>query len=211
MRICSLLPSITEIAFELGLGECVVGVTHECDWPPEALSKPQLTSSRIHTGNSSSAEIDSQVRLEPGSLYDLDASSLEELAPDVILTQSLCRVCAVDESLVRRVADSFATRPIVRAYHPTCLAEVLAMIRDIGEVTNSSSAADRLVQRFERELDSVRSALSGAGRMRVACLEWTDPLFACGHWTPELAGVAAGDECLGRAGQLSRQVTWHDL
>jgi iron complex transport system substrate-binding protein len=212
MRICSLLPSITEILFELGLGECVVGVTHECDWPPEALSKSQLTSSRIETENCSSAEIDAQVRIDPGSLYNLDVSSLEKLKPDLILTQSLCPVCAVDESLVRRVTESMPSRPRVRAFHPTCLADVLAMIREIGELTGCPSAASRLVLRFDGELDRVRAAVSGTGhRARVVCLEWTDPLFACGHWTPELVGIAAGDECLGRVGQMSRPVTWKEL
>jgi iron complex transport system substrate-binding protein len=212
MRICSLLPSITEILFELELGESVVGVTHECDWPPEALSKPQLTSSRINTQNRSSAEIDAQVRLELGSLYNLDAALLEELAPDLVLTQSLCPVCAVDESLVRKVADSLPSRPLVRAYHPTCLADVIATIREIGDLTGSRAAADRLALRFDTELSRVRTGAAGRGRQtRVVCLEWTDPLFACGHWTPELVEVASGRECLGSAGQMSRQVSWQDL
>jgi iron complex transport system substrate-binding protein len=212
MRICSLLPSITEILFELGLGESVVGVTHECDWPLEAQTKTPLTSSRIHTQECTSAEIDAQVRSEPGSLYDLDTRSLARLAPDLILTQSLCPVCAVDEQMVREAAARLAPAPLVRAYHPTCLTDVVAMIREIGALTGANQAAEALVARFDREVEHIRRGGAGAGvAPRVVCLEWTDPLFACGHWTPELVAIAAGDERLGRAGEMSRRVSWRDL
>jgi iron complex transport system substrate-binding protein len=212
MRICSLLPSVTEILFEVGLGDCVVGVTHECDWPPEARSKPPVTSSRIETQNCTSAEIDAQVRLDPASLYDLDIHRLESLAPDLILTQSLCPVCAVDESLVRRVAGSLPSHPLVRAYHPTCVADVFQVIRDVGETTGTRAAADRLVRRFETEIERVRAGVAGRGRLkRIICLEWTDPPFACGHWTPELVGIAGGAELLGRAGKSSRAATWQEV
>src|SRR5262245_4537802 len=129
MRICSLLPSITEILFALGLGDSVVGVTHECDWPPEAQTKTRLTSSRIRTDSQTSAEIDAQVCQQAGSLYNLDTAALAQIKPDLILTQSLCPVCAVDEKMVREAAARLTPSPRVRAYHPVCLADISAMMR----------------------------------------------------------------------------------
>jgi iron complex transport system substrate-binding protein len=212
MRICSLLPSITEILFELGRGDSVVGVTHECDWPPQAQMRSQLTSSRIRTESCTSAEIDAQVRRESGSLYELDATALASLKPDLILTQSLCPVCAVDETQVREAAASLTPVPLVQAYHPMCLADVIAMIRDIAEATDAQAAGAALVRRFERAIDRIRLVVERVERRpEVVCLEWTDPPFACGHWTPELVGIAGGDERLGRAGQASRRVDWHEL
>jgi iron complex transport system substrate-binding protein len=212
MRICSLLPSITEILFEIGLGDQVVAVTHECDWPPRAQSIPHVTRSRIQTEHSSSAAIDAQVRAEAGSLYDLDRPLLAELAPDVILTQSLCPVCAVDETMVRDWAAGLAPAPSVHAYHPRTIAEVLASIHDIGRVTGAEREAQSLVDRFRASSQRIRAEVAAIDRpLRVVCLEWTDPPFACGHWTPELVSIAGGEEQLGRAGQPSRQATWQEL
>jgi iron complex transport system substrate-binding protein len=212
MRICSLLPSITEVLFELGLGDHVVGVTHECDWPPAALVKPKLTRSRIHGEACSSAEIDRQVHEQAASLYDLDAETLAQLRPDLIFTQSLCPVCAVDETAVRNVAASLPVRPKVFSYHPRRLVEVLAMVAEIGEITETVAAAQRLTGRFHAEIARVQDGLTGlSDRPRVVCLEWTDPPFACGHWTPELVELAGGRELLGQAGQPSRRAEWDEL
>lgn len=213
MRICSLLPSITEILFELGLGDSVVGVTHECDFPQQAQSRVKLTDSRIQGEGRSSAEIDEQVRGQAGSLYELDAHALAQLKPDIIFTQSLCPVCAVDETTVRRVATTLSSQPKVVSYHPTCLSEIFDMIEEIGRLTGATGAAQKLTERFHSEIKNLQVApLRGMPTApRVMCLEWTNPPFACGHWTPELVSLAGGTEVLGKAGQPSRRVEWQDV
>ncbi len=212
MRICSLLPSITEILFELGLGDDVVGVTHECDWPVQAKSRVKLTRNRIWEANLSSSEIDEQVRRQVGSLYELDAVALANLRPDLILTQSLCPVCAVDESEVRSVAATLPGSPAVVSFRPTCLNEILDSIEQIGRLTGAGAASHKLQTRFYSVIGQVQTALHElANRPRVAVLEWTNPPFACGHWTPELVSLAGGNEMLGRTGQPSRRVAWQDL
>ncbi|MBI3462251.1 MAG: cobalamin-binding protein [Planctomycetes bacterium] len=212
MRICSLLPSITETLFELGLGNSVVAVTHECDWPPEARTRTPVTRSRIRVEDQSSAQIDQQVREHDGSLYDLDADALARLRPDLILTQSLCPVCAVDETTVRQFAKFLPGEPRVFSYHPTRLADVLAMIQEIGALTDAQPAARRLTDRFGSEIERIRAEVAGLPvRPGVVCLEWIDPLFACGHWTPELVEAAGGCELLGRVGQPSRRASQEEL
>jgi iron complex transport system substrate-binding protein len=212
MRICSLLPSITEILFALDLGDSVVAVTHECDWPPEARTRTPVTRSRIQTEGRSSAEIDRQVRERSGSLYDLDADALAHLRPDIIFTQSQCPVCAVDETVVRGVATCLPGAPAVFSFQPACLAEVLGMIDEIGRTTRAAAAARRLVERFTGTIEHVRSTLTAEpARPRVVCLEWTDPPFTCGHWTPELVEIAGGTELLGVTGHDSRRATWAEL
>ncbi len=211
MRICSLLPSITEILFEIGLGEHVVGVTHECDWPPPARSRPHLTHSRIRGEGCNSAEIDRQVREQTGSLYELDAERLAELRPDIIFTQSLCPVCAMDEIVVRRVAATLSGIPTVYSFCPTCLREVIETIDVIGSVTGAVTSSQALSARFRAALESAKSPVAGSEAIDVVCLEWTDPLFTCGHWTPELIAAAGGRELLGRAGEPSRVAKWEEL
>jgi iron complex transport system substrate-binding protein len=211
MRICSLLPSITEVLFELGLGDEVVAVTHECDWPAAARAKPAVTRSRIRTYEQSSAAIDQQVRQHDGSLYELEGDTLAKLRPDLILTQSLCPVCAVDESLVRDTAKALPGQPAVFSYHPTCLADVRRMIHEIGELTGRATAAAQLDSRFDRAVANVRSVRDGAAPQQTIVLEWTNPPFACGHWTPELVELAGGRELLGRCGEPSRRVEWDDV
>ena len=211
MRICSLLPSIKETLFALGMGDSVVAVTHECDWPPEARTKTPVTCSRIRGEDCSSAEIDQQVREHDGSLYNLDTEMLARLAPDLILTQSLCPVCAVSEATVRATAKELANSPVVFSFQPTCLADVRAMIAQIGSLTGSTAAARRLCGRFEHEIEQIRSAVRNASHPPVVCLEWTNPPFACGHWTPELVEIAGGHEVLGSSGQPSRRATWQEL
>lgn len=212
MRICSLLPSITEVLFELGLGDHIVGVTHECDWPPDAAAKPKLTRSRICGDGCSSAEIDRQVREQAGSLYELDAETLAQLRPELIFTQSLCPVCAVNENAVRHVAATLPSRPKVFSYHPMRFREVLAMVDDIGRITETTSVAQQIIDRFGREITRVQEELlEVSDRPRVVCLEWTDPPFACGHWTPELVELAGGSEMIGQAGLPSRCATWDEV
>lgn len=212
MRICSLLPSITEVLFELGLGESVVAVTHECDWPAAARTKRAVTASRIRGEGQSSAEIDRLVREADGSLYDLDRAALAELRPDVILTQSLCPVCAVSEATVREVASGLPGGPDVFSFHPLSLADVRRMIREIGVITSAADRAERLIARVDSAIETVQRGLAGVtARPRVVLLEWTDPPFACGHWNPELVELAGGTELLGRVGEPSRRIRWEEL
>jgi iron complex transport system substrate-binding protein len=199
--------------FAMGLGDQVVGVTHECDWPHEARLRPHLTKSRIHGTGASSAEIDRLVQEEPGSLYDLNAELLARLRPDLILTQSLCSVCAVDEIAVRRVAEAMPGRPHVLSFHPTSLSGVFEMIESIGASANAVAEAARLVSRFNGEIQRITDRMHARefALPGVVLLEWTDPPFVCGHWTPELIELAGGRELLGRPEQPSRRATWDEI
>jgi iron complex transport system substrate-binding protein len=211
MRICSLLPSITEVLFELGLGDAVVAVTHECDWPAGARAKRAVTRSGIRTHGESSQAIDQQVRQNDAALYELDREALARIQPDLIFTQSLCPVCAVDERVVRQTAERLAGRPAVFSFQPTSLADVLRMIHEIGELTGRADAATQLASRFDRAVARVQSGSGGRAERQVVVLEWTNPPFACGHWTPELVELAGGRELLGRRGEPSRRVAWADV
>jgi iron complex transport system substrate-binding protein len=217
MRIVSLLPSLTELVCELGGVVDLVGVTHECDYPAGVKTLPQLTRSRI-SGAASSAEIDALVAAEAGSLYELDEALLEELDPDLILTQEQCDVCAVNEAVVRRAARCLKSHATVESVNPTTLAGVLAMFRRVGDLMGAVEAAERLVKRFEETTEEIKrrqSARTGGFRTnerpRVLLLEWLDPPYCSGHWNPEIIERAGGVEVLGKAGMKSRRVTWDEL
>lgn len=213
MKICSLLPSATEILFALGLGEDVAGVSHECDFPPEARSKPVLIRSRIsHT--ESAAAIDRQVRefLERGeSLYSVDFEVLAAIEPDLIVTQELCPVCAVSYDDVRAVAQTIATQPKVVALDPHTLGESFGDVRTIAQLTDSRDAALELIARQRARVDAVRVAVRGAERAPVAAIEWLDPVFVAGHWTPQIIDLAGGIDVLGFPGEPSEQTTWETV
>ncbi len=212
MRIVSLLPSATEILFTIGAGADVVGVTHECDYPDEARSLPQLTSSALpHAG--SSAEIDRHVRrsLHAGSsLYHLDADLLERLAPDLIVTQELCSVCAVSYDIVDRAAKRLRSDPRVVSLEPSSLDDVLGTIRFLGELTGHLENANNVVDQLQARIDRLR-ALQHRARPRVLVLEWTDPPMSAGHWTPGLVELAGGEAVLGNPGANSRTLTWEEI
>jgi iron complex transport system substrate-binding protein len=217
MRIVSLLPSLTELVCALGRGDDLVGVTHECDYPPGVEEKPQLTRSRI-PGGTSSGEIDALVRQQSGSLYELDEALLAELRPDLILTQEQCDVCAVNESAVRHAAMKLTRRPQVESVNPTTLAEVLAMFGRVGAFLGRAEQAEELVARFEataQELSRRRApdspARSDPESLRVLLLEWLDPPFSSGHWNPEIIHLAGGVDPVGQAGQKSRSISWNDV
>lgn len=208
MRICSLLPSATEICYALGLGDDVVGVSHECDYPAEAARKPRVIRTVIDQGRQASAEIHDAVRasVEQGtSLYLIDEPLLRDLAPDLILTQKLCEVCAITDRRLAQVLAGLPSRPEIISFHPHSLEEMLAEIRLLGLRTGCAREADRLISAFRARLANVRPAVKT--RPRVFCLEWLDPLMAAGHWVPEMVGLAGGEEVLGRAGEPSRIVT----
>ena len=213
MRIVSLVPNGTEILFALGAGEQVVGVSHECDYPEEARRRPVLTGSALLSGMSA-AEVDAAVSAQVGggeSLYTLDEARIAELAPDVIVTQQLCPVCAVSTAQVDGAVRPLARCPEVVSLDPKTLADVLADIRRVGELTGRTAEAAALVGELERRLDAVRAAVAGRSRPRVLALEWLDPPFAGGHWVPEMIEIAGGINLVGRPGGRSVRLTWDQL
>ncbi|HKE81289.1 MAG TPA: cobalamin-binding protein [Solirubrobacteraceae bacterium] len=210
MRIVSLVPHATELLFALGLGDDVVGVTHECDFPDAVLSLPHITRDRL-PGGLSAAEIDAEVRkrTERGeAIYDLDADRLRALEPDLIVTQELCPVCAVSYDDVRAVAETIPTHPRVVALDPHTLGESFGDVRTIAQVTDSRDAALELVARQRARVDAVRVAVRGAERVPTVAIEWFDPVFVAGHWTPQIIELAGGIDVLGFAGERSEQTTW---
>jgi iron complex transport system substrate-binding protein len=210
MRIVSLLPALTELVAALGHQGDLVGVTHECDFPPGVERLPHLTRSRI-SASGSSAAIDALVAEQAGSLYALDADLLAELRPDLILTQAQCDVCAVNEAAVRSAAAALPGAPAVESVNPTCLADVHAMFRKVGDLLDARAAADERIARFDATAEAVKRRLAGRPPARVVLLEWLDPPYCCGHWNPELIGRAGGVETIGAAGQRSRRLSWAEV
>jgi iron complex transport system substrate-binding protein len=213
VRIVSLVPHATELLFALGLGPDVVGVTHECDYPLEAAELPQVTRNVLPDGLTP-AEIDRAVRerTEAGeSIYELDDELVEELEPDLIVTQALCHVCAVSVEEVHALAQTLPGPPRVLSLDPTTYGETLGDVRTVAQATGSKDAALDLIARTARRADVVRLAVRGAPRPRVAALEWMDPVFVAGHWTPQLIEMAGGEDVLGFAGEPSREATWEEV
>ena len=213
MRIVSLLPSTTEILFAIGAGDDVVGVTFECDHPVEARSRTIVSTSALPPGLSS-AEIDAFVvaALHRGDdLYHLDEGALSGLDADLVVTQDLCAVCAVDVSVVDDALAHLGCTAEVLTIDPHHLAEVLESILVLGRATGHEPAAAALVADQRARLDAVTHRVAGRPRPRVMLLEWTDPPFAPGHWIPEMVTLAGGDPVLGRAGEKSRRVTWDEV
>ena len=213
MRIVSLVPHATELLFALGLGDQVVGVTHECDYPEEAQDRPQVTRDVLEPGLGP-AQIDAAVRArtEAGkSIYELDEELVTELEPDLIVTQALCHVCAVSVDEVRALAATLPGPPQVVSLDPKTYGETVGDVRTIAQATGAKDAALDLIARTARRADVVRLAVRGAPRPRVAALEWLDPVFVAGHWTPQLIDMAGGDDVLGLPGEPSRQATWEEV
>jgi iron complex transport system substrate-binding protein len=210
MRIVSLVPHATELLFALGLGDDVVAVTHECDFPAAARSLPQITRDVLPPGLSA-GEIDAAVRerTERGeAIYELDAERLRELEPDLIVTQELCPVCAVSIDDVRAVAETISSQPRVVALDPHTLGESFGDVRTIAQLTDSRKAALDLIARQRARVDAVRLAVRRAERVPMAAIEWFDPVFIAGHWTPQIVDIAGGIDVLGFAGEHSEQSTW---
>ena len=210
MRIVSLVPHATELLFALGLGDDVVGVTHECDYPPAARDILPVTRDVLPEGLSA-AEIDAAVRerTQAGdSIYELDEELLRELEPDLIVTQALCSVCAVSHDEVQAVALTLPEPPRVISLDPKTYGETLGDVRTIAQATSSKDAALDLIARTARRADIIRLAVRGEPRPRVVALEWLDPVFVAGHWTPQLIEMAGGDDVLGLPGEPSQQATW---
>ncbi len=215
MRICSLLPGATEIAFALGLGDDVVGVTHECDYPAEARQKPVVVRSLIDSHRMTSLEIDRWVSERLGSnqgLYMIDEERLREAAPDVILTQGLCDVCAIDYNEVVTASETLANKPKIVSLTPNCLTDVLSDLTRVGEATGQRQKAEQVIRDLEQRISAVREGVARPSpRPRVACLEWFDPIYAAGHWVPEMVELAGGHDVLGRNGEPSAKIDWNKV
>lgn len=213
MRIISLVPNGTEILFAVGAGEQVLGVSHECDFPPEARTRPILTGSALTPGMSPS-EVDQAVSAQVGSglsLYTLDEARIADLEPDLIVTQQLCPVCAVSTEQVNGAVRPLPRCPDLLSLDPKTLEDVLADIRRVGEATGHTAEAEALLAGLEQRLDAVRSRVVDRPRPRVLALEWLDPFFAGGHWIPEMIEIAGGADVVARPGDHSRRLTWEEV
>jgi iron complex transport system substrate-binding protein len=208
MRICSLLPSATEMIAQLGLADSLVGVSAECRWPPEVVGKPVVTAARIDPSALSSLEIDDAVRaslVEGGSLYSVDAELIEELAPDLIITQDLCAVCAVSSGeLVNACPAGTATVSL----DPRTLAEVAESVRILARAVDRIDRGEQIVDKMWATIEAATESVRGLAPRRVFFAEWIEPPFAAGHWLPEMIELAGGLDVLGTAGLPSRPTTW---
>ena len=216
MRICSLLPSATEIVYALGLGDQLVGVSHACDFPLEAQSKPVVSRSLRQVGHLDSREIDAitqQARSTGNPLYWIDGELLRELRPDVIITQELCEVCAVGSgSVYETAAKVLDYQPEIITIRPAGVEDILGNILKIGQAAESAASAENLVNNLRRRLEYVASALTGAGEPpKVFCIDWLEPLRNTGQWGPELVEMAGGVEGLAEKWGKSREVAWEEL
>jgi iron complex transport system substrate-binding protein len=214
-RIVSLLPSATEIVCALGLEDALVGVTHECDYPPSVKGKPVLTASRISHERMTSAEVDHAVRSQldgHGSIYDLNEELLRELKPDLIITQELCEVCAVSYKTVRQAARTLDAEVRVVSLEPLTIQDIFGNIRTVGELTGREGEAEALVNDLAVRLDALAVLLTEVERRpRTLVLEWLEPPFAPGHWVPEQVALAGGDHAFGRAGEKSQTTTAEEI
>jgi iron complex transport system substrate-binding protein len=211
VRICSLLPSATEIVAELGLIDSLVGVSEECAWPPEVRSKPRVTAAKIESHSLSSAEIDRAVRDSIGdgqSLYTVDAELIDELRPDILITQDLCTVCAVSSG---DLASACPVGAEIISLDPGTISEVADTVTLLGERFGAGEPAAAIVGEMWRKVDGVRAAVEGLPRPRVFVAEWTDPPFCAGHWVPEMVDAAGGVEVMGEPGKPSYSTTWDEV
>ena len=208
MRICSLLPSATEIVADLGLVDSLVGVSEECRWPPEVVGKPIVTAPRVNMADLSSVEIDATVRAslgESGSLYAVDAELLESLAPDVIVTQDLCPVCAVSSG---DLASACAVTAEVVSLDPMTLDEVAGSVELLAQRLGVAARGAEVAGEMRAALAELGAATAGAQRRRIFVAEWIEPPFTAGHWVPEMVALAGGLDVLGRPGERSERTTW---
>jgi iron complex transport system substrate-binding protein len=211
-RIVSLLPAATEIAAALGLMDDVVGVSHECDFPEEANTRPRVTRCPVHKAGLSSREVDDWVRRalrENGTIYTIDETLLRELRPDLILTQKLCDVCAVGYGTVARLAGTLPGPPQVMNLEPSSLSDIFDNIRHVAKACSVTDRADKVVAELSTRVEGVRErAAKISERPRCFLMEWIDPPFCSGHWGPELVEIAGGHDPLGRKHQPSVEIKW---
>jgi len=215
LRIVSFLPSATEMVCVLGLSDRLVGITHECDYPPEVRGKPVVVSSAVPVELMTQAEIDAAVteRLRAGqSVYLVDEKLLRELAPDVILTQDLCQVCAPSGNEVTQALNALPKKPQILWLTPGNLAEIAGNIRDIGAALECRDEAEAWIAANFGKIDGIaKRAAQCASRPRVFCMEWFDPVYCSGHWVPEMVRIAGGIDELAHEKAYSTRVAWNDV
>ncbi|CAN5823011.1 cobalamin-binding protein [soil metagenome] len=214
MKIVSLLSSATEIVYELGLEAALVGISHECDYPPEALTRPRLSRSRFDPAGLDSGEIDAAVRRsmeEFGSVYEVDAERLGELRPDLILTQAVCEVCAVPTGSVEEAVARLPHAPQVLSLDAHTLGGILHTVQQVADAAGISARGRETVKRLQSRIDRVRERVGSDPRPRVLAVEWLDPPFAPGHWVPEMIEAAGGENLSGSAGGRSARIGWDTL
>ncbi len=213
MRIVSLLPSATEIVYALGLEDDLVGVTHECDWPPEAKDKRHVSFSELPP-SADPSEVDRLVSASLGDghpIYGLDNEAIRELRPDLVISQDLCAVCAVPSGHVNEALDILGCRAEVVSLDPSSLHEVLDCMLTVGAATGTEARAKQIVETLRERLASVAGAVGGLERPRTFALEWSDPPFNGGHWVPEMIERAGGEPVLGCPGTPSVRVSWDQI
>ena len=215
MRICSFLPSATEIVYLLGLGDSLHGVSHECDFPPDALGKPKVVRSRFDSENLSSGEIDrivTDMMMRGENIYEVDADVLADARPDLVITQQLCEVCAISFEDVQHAVAALSPVPTVLSLDPHSIDDMLNDITRVGEHTGSKNAAAEVVAGLRARIDSVlQAAESVTASPTVACIEWLDPIIAAGHWVPEMVETAGGTDALVRPGSPSTRIDFAQL
>jgi iron complex transport system substrate-binding protein len=214
MRIVSLLPSATDIVCALGLRDQLVGRTHECDWPPGIEDVPAVTSDALATHAMGSREINEAIggaAHAGSSIYGLDEEALRRVAPDLIITQELCEVCAVSYKDVQRAARLIDAGTKVVSLEPSSLDDILDNIRLVGELTGADARADAVIDDARHRIAALVDASRDKPRPRVACIEWLDPIFAGGHWVPDQVDVAGGDDVLGPRGAPSYEIAWQSV
>lgn len=213
-RIVSFLPSATEMVCALGLGDQLVGITHECDYPPEVAVKPIVVRNVLPIEQMSQPEIDVAVtqRMRDGlSLYEVDEKLLKELAPDIILTQDLCQVCAPSGNEVTQALGLLPKKPQILWLTPKSLEEIFDNLRELGEATGRAKAAQELIAAGRARLEKIAAVTRNfSNRPRVFCMEWLDPVYCSGHWLPEMVKIAGGVDALGRKGTDSVRIPWED-
>jgi iron complex transport system substrate-binding protein len=210
VRICSLLPSATEIVFALGMGDALAGITHECDFPPETAAIPKITRSHI-PAQASSGEIDALVSstlVSQGSLYELDLPLLEAIKPDLILTQRLCDVCAVSYDRVEDAVKNLPSHPAVLNLEPHSLEDIFRNVATVAEAAGREPAGRALVCSLRDRVEAIRARTRAAPRPRVFCMEWVDPPYCGGHWMKELVEIAGGRDDLAAPGRPSYRIEW---
>jgi iron complex transport system substrate-binding protein len=214
VRIVSLLSSATEIVHLLGLEDALVGISHECDYPPEALHLPRVSRTRFDHRGMESAAIDAAVREameRHGGVYEIDVEALRTLRPDLVLTQAVCEVCAVPTGSVREAVADLTDPPRIVSLDAHTLEGILASILQVAEAAGEPSRGRAAVASLDERLRRVREGVSGRPRPRVLLLEWLEPPFLPGHWVPEMVEQAGGECLLGTAGQRSLEAGWEEL
>ncbi len=215
LRVCSLLPGATEVVAALGMADRLVGISHECDYPPEILDKPVLVRAAVEHERAVSREIDRQVKdlVEQGeSLYAMDELRFVQAEPTVVITQELCQVCAITPRHLDRALAALPQAPAVVSLNPTSLEQVLGDILTIGKALERVREARTLMDNLRARLQTIRDLTASIpARPRVACLDWLDPFYCAGHWVPEMVSIAGGTDALGQPDRPSRPLTWDEL